>query len=275
LAGSGIRAIRLAKELPNQIKKIYINDSSKKAVNLIQKNLQLNKIPKRLIQLTNQDANLFILNSKGFDYIDIDPFGTPNPFLDSAMRRLSRNSILAITATDTSALCGTYPKSCKRKYWANHAKNPVMHELGLRILIRKTQLVAAQYDKALTPIFSYSKDHYMRVFFKCEKSKELTNKILNQHDYYQTFGPLWTGPLWDKKLAKSIAINKFLKTIAEEAQNSAWPFYDIHALCKKYKLTAPNHEILMKKAKARPTHFSPVGLRTKLSEKELIKKLNQ
>ncbi|MCU0373510.1 MAG: ATP-binding protein, partial [Ignavibacteria bacterium] len=42
----------------------------------------------------------------GFDYIDIDPFGSPCPFLDAAIKRLSRGGILAVTATDTSALAG-------------------------------------------------------------------------------------------------------------------------------------------------------------------------
>ena len=44
-----------------------------------------------------------------------------------------------------------------------------MHEIGLRILIRRVQLAGSVYDKALIPILSYSKEHYMRVFFKCEK----------------------------------------------------------------------------------------------------------
>ena len=45
---------------------------------------------------------LAILHSKGFDYIDLDPFGSPNIFLDSAVKRLGRNGILAVTATDTA-----------------------------------------------------------------------------------------------------------------------------------------------------------------------------
>ena len=51
-----------------------------------------------------------------------------------------------------------------------------MHETGIRILIRKIQLIGAQYNKALTPIFSYSKEHYFRVFLKCEKGKEAASK---------------------------------------------------------------------------------------------------
>ena len=160
LAASGVRSIRFLKELgKDKIKNISINDMSNDAIKSIKDNLALNKIQYRnnkKISIINEDANLFLLNSAGFDYIDIDPFGTPNPYLDSACRRLARNGILAVTATDTSALCGTYPGACIRKYWAIPRKDCMMHETGLRILIRKAQLVAAQYDKALNPIFSYS-----------------------------------------------------------------------------------------------------------------------
>ena len=164
----------------------------------------MNKINSK-VRVFNEDANLFLLNSKGFDYIDIDPFGTPNPYLDSACKRISREGILAVTATDTSALCGTYKDACQRKYWADSKNDCLMHETGLRILIRKVQLVAAQYDKALVPIFSYSKDHYMRVFFRSSKMKNKIDEILKQHKMMGDFGPIWAGKLWDSKLAKKNA----------------------------------------------------------------------
>ena len=285
LAGSGIRPIRFIKEIKSsQIKKIYINDLSKGAITNIKQNLKLNKIPKSKVILSNQDANSFILNSKGFDYIDIDPFGTPNPFLDSAIKRLARDAILAVTATDTSALCGTYPKACARKYFAHHIKNPIMHELGLRILARKVQLIAAQYDRALTPIFSYSKDHYMRIFFQCEKAKQAVDKILKQHSFFNSYGPLWTGQLLDKKLTKDILNlqpeDKFLKLLAEESQINQLGFHHIHNLCKQNKLPIPSKENLFNTIKKKDykvslTHFTPMGIKSNIPEKELIKILKK
>ena len=158
LAGSGIRSIRFIKELNKGIiTSIAINDSSTNAVRAIKKNVKLNKIKNKNIVISNKDANEFLLSSKGFDYIDIDPFGSPNPFLDAAVKRLARDGILAVTATDTAPLAGTYPNACKRKYWAIPLRNHLMHEVGIRILIRKVQLIGIQYDKALIPIFSCSK----------------------------------------------------------------------------------------------------------------------
>ena len=294
LAASGIRSIRFLKELKkNKIKKIYVNDINKDAVKSIKDNLELNKIPyknSKKISVTNKDANLFLLNSTGFDYIDIDPFGTPNPFLDAACKRLARDGILAVTATDTSALCGAFPDACIRKYWAVPKKGALMHETGLRILIRKTQLVSAQYDKALTPIFSYSKEHYMRVFFRNEKGKNKVDEILRMHGMFNESGPMWLGKLFDEKLCSSIYKNslkstlfrknkeliKFLETIKEESEINAVGFYDLNYICKKnnIKKLRKKEAILTKIKKlgykASDTHFKGEGIRSDTPYQKLV-----
>ena len=284
LAGSGVREVRFLLEL-KKIKKIYVNDYSENAVKAIKENIKLNKISSKKIEVSMKDANLFLLESKGFDYIDIDPFGTPNPFLDAAVKRISRNGILAVTATDTSALSGTFPDACLRKYWAKPSHDYVMHEVGLRILIRKVQLVGAQFDKALIPIFSYSKDHYMRVFLRIEKGKEKVDWVLGQHGVFNSCGPMWLGELWDTELTKkmySISAeldydfdSRFLQTIVEESKVGTVGFHDIHELCGKNHLEVPNFEAIFNEVKkkgytASRTHFSPYGLRSGISEKELI-----
>jgi tRNA (guanine26-N2/guanine27-N2)-dimethyltransferase len=278
LAGTGIRGIRFMKELPkNKIKFIYFNDNSKNAVNIIKKNLKLNKIRSK-IKIFNKDANLFILENRGFDYIDIDPFGTPNPFLDSAVKALSRNSVLAVTATDTAPLAGTYPLTCRRKYWASPKLDSNMHETGLRILIRKIQLIAAQYEKALTPILSYYHEHYFRVFFRCEKGKTKVDNIIKQHGMFNNAGPLWLGNLWDCRLVNKIAKQtdlKIIHTIKQECEIPAIGFIDIHKFCKKHKLKIPKTEVLLKKIKASQTHFSPTGIRADIPENQLKKIIQQ
>jgi tRNA (guanine26-N2/guanine27-N2)-dimethyltransferase len=206
LAGTGIRAIRFLAELPKgKIESITINDNSEEATKLVKKNIAANKKvigKKAAIKTTTKDASILLLESNGYDYIDIDPFGTPNPFLDAAIRRLARDGILAVTATDTSSLAGTYPLVCQRRYWAAPDPGPLKHEVGLRILIRKVQLVAAQYEKSLTPIFSYAKEHYMRVFFKCEKSKSKSDEILKLH------GMLRCGEVCCRPFAERVTENE-------------------------------------------------------------------
>ena len=284
LAGSGIRGIRFIKELnKDKIKTIYFNDMSKESIKNIKKNLFLNKIKSKFI-ISNEDANLFLLNSSGFDYIDIDPFGSPNMFLNNSIVRLSRNSILAVTATDTAALTGTYTKVCRRKYWAEPLRTELMHEVGLRILIRKVQLIGAQFEKALIPVFSYSKDHYFRIFFKCTKGKKAVDSIVKQHGNFKEVGPLWKGKLWDDKLVSLMEKNnlveenkKILSVIKNESKIDVVGFYDINALSKKYKLKIlPKLSKIMSEIKKKgyqvsETHFRENSIRTDMSEEKLIK----
>ena len=274
LAGSGIRGIRFLQELnKGKIKNISMNDYKTD----IKNNLKLNKISSKNIFLSNKDANLFLLESKGFDYIDIDPFGTPNPFLESAIVRLARNGILAVTATDTSALAGSSPTACLRKYWAEPLKNEFMHETGIRILIRKLQLIGAQFEKALTPIFSFYADHYYRVFFRCDKGKKKADQILNFHKTMKyekkEYGPIWTGRLWDEKLVDKMyknhdknnkKLHDLISIIKDESKIDTIGFYDLHKIAKQKKKAIPKIESLLKKNVSR-THFLGWGIRSKKS----------
>ncbi len=212
LAGTGIRGIRFLVELTNgKIRSVRFNDQSEDAVKLIKRNIRLNKgsFTCEEVSVSCADASEFMLSHHGFSYIDIDPFGSPNPFLDSAVKRIARGGILGVTATDTAALAGTFPNACIRKYWAKPMRNELKHEAGLRILIRKVQLIGMHLNKALTPIYSYSADHYMRVFFRCEKGKQKCDAIAKQFgmlgEKEKEAGPMWLGKLWDSRLAAKIA----------------------------------------------------------------------
>jgi tRNA (guanine26-N2/guanine27-N2)-dimethyltransferase len=282
LEASGIRGIRFLKELPkDKIKSISMNDINPEAVRMMKVNLKLNKInSKSKIQLFNKDANIFILESKGFDYIDIDPFGSPNIFLDSAIKRLGRNGILAVTATDTGCLAGSFPAACRRKYWAVPQRNSTMHENGLRILIRKIQLIGSDHSKALVPIYSYSKDHYFRTFLRCEKGKRKVDHIIRQHGMLNDAGPLWLGQLFDRSIAKKISEqapeNRFLKLIASESKISIPGFYNLPKLAKKYKFEMMNIQKLIKKIrkagyKASLTHFAESSIRSDIPLEKLLK----
>ena len=285
LAGTGVRGVRLLKET-KKTKKVFFNDMSKEAIRIIEKNLVGNKIAKSKYEIFNEEANDFMRKVK-FNYIDIDPFGTPNPFLDMVCKKAGRNSIVAITATDTAPLAGTYINACKRKYWALPKKDANMHETGLRILIRKVQLVAAQYDKAMVPMFSYYKDHYFRIFFRCIKGKKEVDKVQKQHDMFNGAGPLWTGSLNDKALVMKMKKNndiednqKFLETLYEETRINQLGFYDIHEIAKKIKIkNIPGFELLFDKIKKRKykvsrTIFSKTGIKSDICYDELVKILN-
>ncbi|MGV8168693.1 MAG: tRNA (guanine(26)-N(2))-dimethyltransferase [Candidatus Nanoarchaeia archaeon] len=293
LAGSGIRSLRLIKELPSEkIKQILVNDAKKDYEDYMQKNIELNELSeqqKSKILPFNNDARKFLMNNRPFDYIDIDPFGTPNPFLDSAIQAIRNKGILSVTATDTSALCGSYVSACKRKYWASPLRNEWMHEFGLRILARKVQLLGIQYDKALIPVFSYAKDHYMKIFFRCDQGKTKVDKVLEAHKTVafkgKEYGPVWIGQLWDSELVEGMMkesekleiskeTKKILAIINEEKNVDSVFFHDAHKLSEKLKTgDTPKFEKLIdslkkKGFKASRTHFSVTGIKTNASEEE-------
>lgn len=272
LAGSGIRGMRIINELNEKVSYVICNDQSPTAFNILKKNKEILNLEKFLI--SQQEASIFLLSNKAFDYIDIDPFGSPNSFLDASIKRISIGGILAVTATDTSALAGTYPKACKRKYWAVPQRGN--HEIGLRILIRKAQLIGMQYEKLLMPIISISKDHYYKVFFEVLKGKSLVDKI--DYETKDGYGPMYTGPLFNElgiEAIKNLEKNTFNKILLEEAssQLTGKNYYDLHKICKKYKLkTLVKQEVLIKKiSHISKSHISSSGIWTDLSEDELLK----
>ena len=273
LAGSGIRGIRISKEVTKKMD-VYVNDIRYGFSLDMEEAMKLNGVR---LSVFNEDANLFLLKNK-FDYVDVDPFGSPNPFLDSAVRSLRNKGVLSITATDTSSLSGTYPTACKRKYWAIPIRDEKMHERGIRILIRKAQLIAGQHGIALTPCYSISQIHYMKVFFYVEKGKKKVDEIFKKHEMVEGAGPLWTGNLYDFKLAEKVALQsdeKILRVIAEEAKEEK-PIFDVHRLAKQNKISQiPKFEKILEKTSGTRTHFSEKCIRSNLNKEEIVKIIQQ
>lgn len=272
LAASGIRAFRIIKEV-KQVEEIYVNDIKKNFKKKIKEGIKLNNIKKE-IQIENTEANIFLRRNCFFDYIDIDPYGSPMKFMQSAIAKIKHEGIIAITATDTSSLAGTYPRVCRRRYWAEPLRNYLKHEIGLRILIRAAQLIGTQQEKALIPILSYSKDHYYRVFFKVLNSKSECNKILKKHKKFQKAGPLWTGKLGDEKLIRKFPENKFYNLLTQDYASNLVGYFDTHEIGKELKKSVVKKEEILKKIKGYETHFSGTGIRTR-NKKELLRIIRQ
>ena len=236
--GSGIRGIRYKNEIDG-VENVAINDISELANEYEKHNIELNNLDD--IEVYQHDASMFLRMKRGeFDVIDIDPFGTPSPFLDSAGYCSRRNSLLCVTATDTSALCGTYKEPCIRKYNAKPYKSEYCHENGIRILAGFVALTLAKYSKCIDIKMSHSTEHYMRLYIKIEKGSKKSDETLKNIGYIshcrnclhrQTkkglasaieencpvcgeklvhAGPLWLGNIQDKE---------FIQKMIDESEN--------------------------------------------------------
>lgn len=225
--GTGIRGARYSKEIPG-VKSVTVGDVNPLAVELGIKNMERNGITN--VEVVKNDANILLQSNKGlFDVVDIDPFGTPAMFVQSAAANIRPGGLICISATDTSALCGTYHDPCIRKYGSKPLKTEYCHENGIRILLASIARNLAVNQKYLQVLFSHSTEHYMRIYAIVERGGKKTNQSLENigfiahcsnclhrelfHGYvpkipstcpncgenYSTAGPLWLGNLWDKE----------------------------------------------------------------------------
>ena len=85
--------------------------------------------------------------------VDVDPFGTPAPYLDCLLRSVENGGLISVTATDTAVLCGVYPKVCYRKYYGNPLRTKYAGEIEIRLLISSIALIASRLNLSITPIF--------------------------------------------------------------------------------------------------------------------------
>jgi len=214
LAASGLRSVRFAKELRG-IESVVANDWSRQAVESITRNVKHNGLDS-LVKPHNGDAAMLMYGHRRpeqrFHVIDLDPYGSPTPFLDSAVQAVSEGGLLCVTATDMAVLAGNSPETCHAKYGAVSLKTKSCHEFALRILLQCIESHANRYGRYIEPLLSLSIDFYCRVFVKVRtgqrKCKESTSKL---GQVYQCFGceSLAFQPLGRTSLSKDGTNLKF------------------------------------------------------------------
>ncbi len=292
LAGSGLRGIRAA--LEGGVSEVVLNDSNKKAVEVIGRNLEENGIQG---EVYNRDVNLLLraFRYNKFDAIDIDPFGSFIGALDSALRAIKRkHGLLCLTSTDTAALCGVSMKTCVRRYDAHPLRTAYAKEIGLRILIGACVRMSARYEMAINPIFAYNRRHYFRLFLETKAGIKSADAMLRRVSYLQHCFKCdwrgytrinefrrecprcgnrleWAGPLWDAEFASSELeveakrggdeLKSFVELVKRE-QDITTPFYEIHHLSKLHHVASPKRGDLLQWLEGRETHFSRTGVRS-------------
>ncbi|MFQ6095435.1 MAG: tRNA (guanine(10)-N(2))-dimethyltransferase [Candidatus Bathyarchaeia archaeon] len=185
LAGCGVRGIRFAKEVEG-IRRVLMNDINPVAAEMARYNVGLNSLSRRVFVL-NEEANLLLSRyaapRKRFDFVDIDPFGAPVPYLDTALRALRDGGLIALTATDMAPLCGVYPKVALRKYGGKSLRTEYCHEVAIRLLAGCLASTAARHNIGLRLLFSHSTDHYIRVYARSVYGAEKADRTIQNLGY--------------------------------------------------------------------------------------------
>jgi tRNA (guanine26-N2/guanine27-N2)-dimethyltransferase len=301
LAASGARGLRMANECGSGAL-FFLNDRSESAHELIRANADMNG----LCDVTAFCAELrALLAESRYAYIDVDPFGTPIDFIDAAVQSCGNGGVLAITATDTAPLAGTYPKTCLRRYGARSMRGPFSHETALRILIGYIVREAAKHDRGAEPMLCFHADHYYRCHMRMRNGARRADDALGKMGYAvfdrKTLrrglvseapradtvfaGPLWTGPLHSKRIVESLTPPEWLGTRRRcERMVDLWRqeveapglFFDVDELaqsskCQPPRLTRLIEELREHGAAASSTHLSPKGVKTDLDAEELLR----
>ncbi|KAL1488981.1 hypothetical protein ABEB36_014761 [Hypothenemus hampei] len=188
LSATGLRSIRYAKEIPG-VKNIIANDLSEVAVQDINHNIELNNVG-NIVTSSHSDATMLMYQHRKeqFDVIDLDPYGCPSIFLDSAVQAVKNGGLLLVTATDMAVLAGNSPETCYVKYGAISLRIKCCHEVAVRILLQCIESHANRYSRYIEPILCISVDFYIRVFVRvytgAQKCKQTTSKL--SHVYHCT-----------------------------------------------------------------------------------------
>lgn len=175
LAASGLRSCRYGLEIP-EAGKIVANDMLVEAVKSINKNVEYNKLTDKVVANQGDVIKFMGSTDEKFHIVDLDPYGTAAPFIDSAIQCLEDDGMLLVTCTDAGVLAGSgYPEKCFALYGGNNFGNAYVngesnHEVGIRLILNLIASTAAKYKKTIEPMLSLSIDYYFRVFVKVKTS---------------------------------------------------------------------------------------------------------
>lgn len=253
LAGTGVRALRYVKEV-DKVEVAYVNDISEESYRIILENVKINDLKNRVkVFRTDANALMYMLKSLGktFFFVDIDPYGSPAPFIDAGLWVVRNRGVLGVTATDTAPLSGTKWRAGSRRYDARIRRFDVPHYLGLRILLGYIARRAACRDRHIDPLITFVDGHYYRALMRVTRGASEADTMLEENIGYLLYcskcgnreissdgceracpicggtmtplGPLWTGKL----------VNKDFLRVMKERLNEQFTYLQTHDKIEK------------------------------------------
>ena len=225
LCGSGARAIRIGAEtgLLGRDVEIVGTDINPASIRSAEHNAHLNGVH---VSFIRTDLNQHLLRER-YSYIDIDPFGSPVPFLHAAIQALVNGGILGVTATDTAALTGSVPRVSWRRYGTRMVLTHAYQEMACRNLVGYMARLAAVFERGIEPLLFYSSDHFVRGYLRIGKGAGKADRSLGNLNWVQIkdpgpplssvdhrgaeeiegarfHGPIWTGNIEEPEVTGGI-----------------------------------------------------------------------
>jgi len=281
MAGVGARGLRIANEV-GRVDHVTLVDFNGQALGIARKAAALNKVTRKC-EFAQSETSSYLYSrfgrDKRFDFVDVDPFGTPVGQLQGAINATSDGGYLSVTATDTAVLCGVYPKVARRRYGATPLNNSFNHETAIRLLAGAVAKAAASLDTGARPVAAHSTRHYVRLYFSIETGATRGDSALSNLGHIawcpgcgnvmqapeprsacekcgkkaRSAGPIWVGPLTDvdllrraKRAAEEMELMKAAATLSALLGVDGFPPWSlsIEDVCSRLGVaTVPESEV--------------------------------
>ena len=299
LSGLGARGLRVANEL--QLDRVVINDLNPTALRMAEHSASLNNL--KNIELSEMEVCRFFSNysKKGErgSIVDVDPFGSPAPFFDCAVRATMHGGILSVTATDLQVLNGLFQNACRRKYGGVPVRVGYGNEMAIRLILGCLRSVTGRLGISMTPIFVESDMHYYRTYVRilnrpdqeenigyilhCKNcgNRKTSPQYIQKCELCQSenkvAGPLWIGKIFEKSFIEEMArqipdfqveksCEKILQKCLLESDMDA-TYFTLDEIASKLKTSPPKLQDIIENLENKgftssPTSFCPTGFRT-------------
>ncbi|MFZ1023564.1 MAG: hypothetical protein WAN87_05465 [Thermoplasmata archaeon] len=194
-----------------------------------------------------------------FDYVDLDPYGSPLPFLQPAIRAVKEGGVLGVTATDMMVLAGVEPGAAERKYGSRPIRGRLAPEAGLRILLATVARRAREGGRRIVPWLAYVHDHHVRTYVQItDQQSEVADPVQNIDPQKWEgprlpgpgpWGPFWVGPLLDVHVVAALeppvepadpwGVRRWIETWGQETLADRPFFYESNELARTLSLSHP------------------------------------
>lgn len=181
LSATGLRARRWLNELPPDLAermRVTIVDLSPDALAWATGSHEEFPPTHGCGQLSSVEGDLRgVVLESGRHWVDVDPYGSPVPFIDAVIQSLARSSVIEVSATDTAALTGSSRRPLLRRYGARVRTDRLAHDTGLRVMLAVVARAAARHDRSIEPLLSVWDSHHLRVSTRVIRSVGAANGV--------------------------------------------------------------------------------------------------
>ncbi|MEM8778689.1 MAG: tRNA (guanine-N1)-methyltransferase [Cyanobacteria bacterium P01_G01_bin.49] len=287
MTGCGVRSLRYC--LESGADYIWLNDSNQDNKPILDQNLS-DFLSKQKAKITYQNASQVFaqchLNQDYYDLVDVDAFGSPNPYLSTLLWAVKIGGLIYLTCTDGRTATGHLPQKSLQVYGSYGRSHPAAHEQALRLLIGSVLQQAATMGLGIEPIFSFFTGQTYRVMMRlmprinlslenygflgychhCGEYETISYAKLGKVNCYHReentiynytiSGAMWLGNLHNKiyleemkTLAQTLSWQKIIELLSTMMGELDLPpyFYKLGEIGRRGKLDIPKRSQLVKR----------------------------